>query len=794
MLKKVFLALTLVLALGLGWAQGLETFQNFPATGSSYSSGTFTGMDGSTWNYTQCRGDYVITAKALMIGRNLTPQSNVYSGTISGGIGTISFDYSQAFSTAVNMNVLVNDVVVGNVTATSQQGAILNSGTITVNVGGDFVLKFINVNNSDGQVVIDNISWTGYSAATPMISATGVLNAFNTYTGTPSAAQSYTLSGANLTAGINISAPAGYHISTDGGTNYVASGSVANTFNGLIYVRLTGATAGNYSGNITHTSTGAPQVDKFVTGTVSDPTTLLLEENFAYTAGTTLASNGWTAHSGAGSNSPTVVAGNLSYTGYPSITGNMAQTYATGEDVHRTFQPQTTGSVYASVLVNVDTAYATGDYLIHFGPSPIGSTFRNRLFIQKHATEATYRFGLSNAGALATAVWTDYLYNTGTTYLLVMKYDFVEGSNNDQVHLFVNPNFSGIEPAYTLTATDAITSEPTNIGAFAIRQGTNAASALAKIDGIRIANSWDNLWGLEFNSVIHVTGTLEDFFSNVGVPSASQSYYLSGEELGANLSVVAPAGFQLSTDEETWHQALSLAPSFAGDVFVRFLPTQAIAYAGNIEHTSGTATPVNLAVYGEGSEVLGEIVVNTSPLTFSGVSGTPTAPQQVNVSGTNLAYSIYATVNAPFQIRMGSAGVWSQFVEMPNTYNGILEIRFNPTTGGTFNQTLTFESEGASNKYIQLSGSATVAVANIAALRASATGSTVYTLTGEAVLTFKQTFRNQKFIQDATAAILVDDLNNIITTVYNIGDGITGISGTLTEFGGMKQFTPTANP
>ena len=87
-----------------------------------------------------------------------------------------------------------------------------------------------------------------------------------------------------------------------------------------------------------------------------------------------------------------------------------------------------------------------------------------------------------------------------------------------------------------------------------------------------------------------------------------------------------------------------------------------------------------------------------------------------------------------------------------------------------------------------------VAVANLAALRSQTTGTTVYQVTGEIVLTFKQTFRNQKFLQDNTAGIMIDDLAGIITTAYNVGDGITGLIGTLTEFGGMLEFVPTINP
>jgi hypothetical protein len=83
-------------------------------------------------------------------------------------------------------------------------------------------------------------------------------------------------------------------------------------------------------------------------------------------------------------------------------------------------------------------------------------------------------------------------------------------------------------------------------------------------------------------------------------------------------------------------------------------------------------------------------------------------------------------------------------------------------------------------------------VNTIAELRAGTIGND-YTLNGEAVVTFVQSFRNQKFIEDGTAAILIDDSNAIITSALASGDGITGLTGTLDEFGGMMQFRPTMN-
>jgi hypothetical protein len=164
-MKKVLL---FVVAIIMGFsaqlaAQGMEDFTNFPETGSSYNDGTFSGLDGSIWTYTQCRGDIAITLPTPTLGKNRTPTSSIQSGLISGGIGVLSFDYMQAFSTNVNLDVYVNGVLITTVTSNNEVNIVKNSGDIVINVPGDFNLKFIQHDNNAGQVSIDNIVWTGYT-------------------------------------------------------------------------------------------------------------------------------------------------------------------------------------------------------------------------------------------------------------------------------------------------------------------------------------------------------------------------------------------------------------------------------------------------------------------------------------------------------------------------------------------------------------------------------------------------------------------------------------------------------
>jgi hypothetical protein len=88
----------------------------------------------------------------------------------------------------------------------------------------------------------------------------------------------------------------------------------------------------------------------------------------------------------------------------------------------------------------------------------------------------------------------------------------------------------------------------------------------------------------------------------------------------------------------------------------------------------------------------------------------------------------------------------------------------------------------------------TVDVPDLATLRTMPQDDTIYRLSNEVVLTYRQSFRNQKYVQDATAAILIDDDSGVITTSYNVGDGISNLSGTISEYGNMLQFVPIADP
>jgi hypothetical protein len=124
--------------------------------------------------------------------------------------------------------------------------------------------------NTSGNYRIDDLFIRGTSAS-PIINVTGSVSGLFTTVGSPSGSASYTVSGSSLSNNLVLTAPAGFEIKTGAGafastlTLTPSGGTIAST---TIDVRLTGASAGNFSGNITHVSSPATSQNAAVSGSV----------------------------------------------------------------------------------------------------------------------------------------------------------------------------------------------------------------------------------------------------------------------------------------------------------------------------------------------------------------------------------------------------------------------------------------------------------------------------------------------------------------------------------------------
>ncbi len=128
-------------------------------------------------------------------------------------------------------------------------------------------------------------------------------------------------------------------------------------------------------------------------------------------------------------------------------------------------------------------------------------------------------------------------------------------------------------------------------------------------------------------------------------------------------------------------------------------------------------------------------------------------------------------------------------------------VNYNPLTAGLDTATVTISGGGlASSVVTTIYGSAyvTVPVANLAALRAAYVSSSsnqtiVYDVTNELTVANVQSSGNSKWVQDATGGLLIYDVAGAIKTVFVAGNGMSGLSGTLTEYGKQLELVPLAD-
>ena len=125
-----------------------------------------------------------------------------------------------------------------------------------------------------------------------------------------------------------------------------------------------------------------------------------------------------------------------------------------------------------------------------------------------------------------------------------------------------------------------------------------------------------------------------------------------------------------------------------------------------------------------------------------------------------------------------------------------------PTTPGTY--TVYMELVNNTHTAITPPKNATVTftiasynvVSNLAALRADVLANGAgkyYQVSSNPVISYARTTRNQKYIQDATAGILIDDVPGTISTPMVGGDAISGLKGQAALFSGVLQILPLEN-
>ena len=246
---------------------------------------------------------------------------------------------------------------------------------------------------------------------------------------------------------------------------------------------------------------------------------VLLNENFEYEEGNLYGQGkdidstklGWIRYGTHTGNPIQVVEGALSYIGYQeNAIGKAAKITsgsATDEDLQIAFSnaPIVSKSIYAAMLVKITDA-GQGEQPAYFAAftgktnkgwvDGVNATDYGRIFSIKSEEEGKFKFGISKNNANP-SITTENL-NLGETYLLVLKYEFIDDTNNDIASLWVNPTDFKNEPSTTLigTITQGDVSTTNGLQAIEIRQGQtfNRLTPTMAIDAIRVATTWAELF------------------------------------------------------------------------------------------------------------------------------------------------------------------------------------------------------------------------------------------------------------------------------------------------------------
>ena len=415
---------------------------------------------------------------------------------------------------------------------------------------------------------------------------------------------------------------------------------------------------------------------------------VLSTENFNYNTGDSLTSHGWLAHSGVGTNVETITTG-LTYTGYiGSGIGGSSTLTTTGQDVNKTWASYpngiTSGNIYYSLMVELDSAQTAGDYFFHFFKN--SSTFPARLYARKAVNSNTFSFGIMKGSTFANVAWSDSIYTFGTTYLIVVKYAFVPGTSNDTVALWINPNISGsTEPTPTVfeTAADKAIADYDTVYGVAIRQGTATSAPRGKVDGIRVAQSWRSV-----NNMLAVLSKNTITFTNTTLGSAVKDSVIVSNNDATSLTVSS-----VTSGNSVFGVSPISAIIVAGGsqkFIVTYTPTATVTSSSAIVFTSNAASSPD-SVYVSGNAVTPGFTISTRSYNFGNVYTNTTAIDSVTVTNALASGSLNitsVTSSNPLYTVGPASGSLATGASMK------FGVSFTPTAAGIASSSIAFFNNG----------------------------------------------------------------------------------------------------
>lgn len=233
----------------------------------------------------------------------------------------------------------------------------------------------------------------------------------------------------------------------------------------------------------------------------------LLTENFEYELGNLYSQGGWLKYGTQAAGPVQVIDNALTYPDYQDKAVGKAvhlTQVASGEDLMRAVSETaiSSGKVYLSALVKVNAAADDQYFLAFIQPTSAGIVDKKtppentRLIASKGSADGKFVFKISRNSA--TLFESTEEFELGKTYLVVMSYEFKEGTKNDVVQLWVNPAVASTEPQPNAAINSATHTgaDMKSFQAIELRQGSSATKVGPEVivDAIRVGTAWTDLF------------------------------------------------------------------------------------------------------------------------------------------------------------------------------------------------------------------------------------------------------------------------------------------------------------
>lgn len=304
-----------------------------------------------------------------------------------------------------------------------------------------------------------------------------------------------------------------------------------------------------------------------------------LAESFDYAEGNLYGNGKWVKY-GKKTTAPIQVAKSpLTFAGYQDNAAGKAVrlTKESGEYCQMLFRDKGTdaakGTVYYSALVNVSelpSGSRTAAFMAltgansldatKFGDTEAGSEGAG-LFAQ--ASGEGFKLGVSrnvaNLGNVKTSVaWADEECAIGTTYLVVVKYEIVDGADNDRISLWINPAKGDAEPAASVVADEESAESLADVRGIELRQGSSsvAKTPVAVIDEVRVASTWDEIFTPAKTDAVETPEiTITDMSADFGKVYKGLTYTktinVKGKNLKGDISLSSPVSGEVFVSATT---------------------------------------------------------------------------------------------------------------------------------------------------------------------------------------------------------------------------------------------------